>query len=84
MSISPTTPVVEPVTFTVPVPFGVRFRLMLVSSPVAATLTGLPVAEFVTVSSLTADDVAGVLMISLPFVSLIAVVIRGVVSVGEV
>ncbi len=43
-----------PSKFNLPVPFGVSLRSIFVSSPVAAISGALPVAEFVTVISLTA------------------------------
>ena len=56
-----------------PVPFGVRFKSMLVSPPVTETAGALPVAALATVNSLTADPVVENLICSFPFSSIIPV-----------
>ena len=64
-----------------PIPFGVRFKSMLVSPPVAAKLGSFPAAAFANVSSLIAEPVAVSKNNSFPLVSKIEVPILGLVKV---
>ena len=66
-----------PLICTTPVPLLMRFRLMLVSVPVAATETvaGLAVAALVTVIPSTAEATAVWAIQGFPFVSSSAVVV---------
>ena len=52
-----------------PIPFGVKFKSILVSPPVADISGALPVAALVTVNSFTADAVVANLTCSKPFSS---------------
>ena len=54
---------------TVPVPFASIVKSILLSSPVAAIVGPEPVAELVTVISLTAEEVATNFILSLPLAS---------------
>ena len=66
-----------------PEPFPLRVNPTFVSSPLATMVGAAPVTELVTVTSLTADAVAVMRMDSLPFASLIAVVMIGVVNAAS-
>ena len=69
---------------TAPVPFATRFKLILVSVPVAEIIGPAAAAAFAMVISLVADAVADSLIISAPFVSLISVPIVGELIIGVV